>query len=79
MPIIIKIKLQIHLRYSTLNSKRVSWKYEIEGVRDFKTEREKMVVETANEYKQQADVTRKAIVTVIMNYVIMDTIRVFSL
>ena len=55
-----------------MNSKRISWKYEIEGVRDFKTEREKMVVETANEYKQQADVTRKAIVTVIMNYVIMD-------
>ena len=63
MPII-KINLQIHLRYSTLNSKQVSWKYEMEGVRDFKTEREKMVVETANEYKQQADVTRKAIVTV---------------
>ena len=42
----------------------MSWKYEIEGVRDFKTEREKMVVETANEYKQQADVTKKAMITV---------------
>ena len=42
----------------------MSWKYEIEGVRDFKTEREKMDVETANEDKQQADVTKKAMITV---------------
>ena len=52
-------------RYSMMQDKRVFWQYEIEGQRDITREVEKMILETADEYKQQADATNKAVRTVI--------------
>ena len=49
-----------------MQEKRVFWQYEIEGERDIKTEVEKLILETADEYKRQADVTNKAVRTVII-------------
>jgi len=51
-------------RYSMMQDKRVFWQYEIEGQRDITREVEKMILETADEYKQQADATNKAVRTV---------------
>ena len=47
-----------------MQDKRVFWQYEIEGQRDITREVEKMILETADEYKQQADATNKAVRTV---------------
>ena len=47
-----------------MQSKRIFWQYEIEGQRDMEKEVEKLILETADEYKQQADSTNKAIRTV---------------
>ena len=47
-----------------MQEKRIFWQYEIEGERDIVTEVEKMILETADEYKQQAETTNKAIRTV---------------
>ena len=47
-----------------MQDKRVFWQYEIEGERDIKTEVEKVILETADEYKKQAEVTNKAVRTV---------------
>jgi len=51
-------------RYSIMQEKRIFWQYEIEGERDIVTEVEKMILETADEYKQQAETTNKAVKTV---------------
>ena len=52
-----------------MQEKRIFWQYEIEGERDIVTEVEKMILETADEYKQQAETTNKAVKTVIHRYV----------
>ena len=52
-----------------MQEKRIFWQYEIEGERDIKTEVEKLILETADEYKQQADVTNKAVRTVILEFI----------
>ena len=52
-----------------MQEKRIFWQYEIEGERDLVTEVEKMILETADEYKQQAETTNKAVKTVILRYI----------
>ena len=52
-----------------MQEKRIFWQYEIEGERDIVTEVEKMILETADEYKQQAETTNKAVKTVILRYI----------
>ena len=47
-----------------MQSKRVFWQYELEGERDLEQEIQKLILETADEYKQQAESTGKAIRTV---------------
>ena len=50
-----------------MQSKRIFWQYELEGQRDIEKEVEKLILETADEYKQQADTTNKAIRVVSIN------------
>ena len=51
----------IYFRYSMMQSKRVFWQYEVEGERDIEKEVDKLIMETADDYKQQADITNKAV------------------
>ena len=44
-----------------MQSKRVFWQYEVEGERDIEKEVDKLIMETADDYKQQADITNKAV------------------
>ena len=44
-----------------MQSKRVFWQYEVEGERDLEKEVDKLIMETADDYKQQADITNKAV------------------
>lgn len=54
----------LYFRYSMMQSKRIFWQYEIEGQRDMEKEVEKLILETTDEYKKQAETTNKAIRTV---------------
>ena len=42
-------------------SKRIFWQYELEGEFDLEKEVDRLIRDTADEYKQQAETTSKAI------------------
>ena len=49
-----------------MQSKRVSWKYEIEGLHKTQTQRDKLIVDTINEYEEQAEATMTTVISVIL-------------
>ena len=49
-----------------MQSKRISWKYEIEGLHKSQTQRDKLIVESMNEYEEQAKATMTTVISVIL-------------
>ena len=52
-------------------SKRVFWQYELEGEMDLEKEVDKMIREVADDYKQQAETTSRAVKTVKIKFKIL--------
>ena len=49
-----------------MQSKRISWKYEIEGMQKSHTQRDKLIVDSMNEYEEQAKATMTTVISVIL-------------
>ena len=49
-----------------MQSKRISWKYEIEGLQKSQTQRDKLIVDSMNEYEEQAKATMTTVISVIL-------------
>jgi len=51
-------------RHSTLQNKRISWKYEIEGLHKSQTQRDKLISDSINEYEEQAEATMTTLISI---------------
>ena len=49
-----------------MQSKRISWKYEIEGLHKSQTQRDKLIVHSMNEYEEQAKATMTTVISVML-------------